>query len=87
MFMQLSKSLYTKGLQCVKALWLRKYKKEVLTPPDAAAEAIFETGNLVGDLACQLFPDGIEIPYDNTTLEDKIALTQELINQGQFEGR
>lgn len=81
--MQLSKSLYTRGLQCVKALWLRKYKKDVLTPPDASAQAIFETGNLVGDLACKLFPNGIEIPYENTSYDEKIALTQELINQGQ----
>ena len=93
--MHLSKSLYTRGLQCVKSLWLKKYKKDVLTPPDPSAQAIFETGNLVGDLACQLFPNGIEIPYEGTTYEDKIILTQDLINQGikhiyeatfQFEG-
>lgn len=81
--MYLSKSLYTRGIQCVKSLWLKKYKKEVLTLPDASAQAIFETGNLVGDLACQLFPNGVEVPYDGTTYEDKIILTQDLINQGQ----
>lgn len=80
--MNLSKSLYTRGLQCVKSLWLKKYKKDVLTPPDASAEAIFETGNEVGDLACQLFPNGVEIPYEGTTFEDKIIMTQDLINQG-----
>jgi len=78
----LSKSLYTRGLQCVKSLWLKKHKREVLTPPNVSAQAIFETGNLVGDLACQLFPNGVEIPYEGTTLEDKIILTQDLINQG-----
>ncbi|ADG93185.1 conserved hypothetical protein [Arcobacter nitrofigilis DSM 7299] len=61
--MNLSKSLYTKGIQCPKALWLKKYKKEVLTPPDEQALAIFETGNIVGALACQLFPEGREVPY------------------------
>lgn len=81
--MQLSKSLYTRGLQCVKSLWLKKYNKDVLTPPDERAEAIFENGNEVGDLACKLFPNGIEIPYENTTFDDKIALTQDLINSGQ----
>lgn len=80
--MNLSKSLYTRGLQCVKSLWLKKYKKEVLALPDASTEAIFETGNLVGDLACQLFPNGVEVPYEGTTFEDKIILTQDLINQG-----
>jgi len=53
--MNLSKSLYTKGIQCPKALWLKKYKPSVLTPPDKKAQAIFETGNEVGDLACSLF--------------------------------
>jgi len=43
--MNLSKSLYTKGIQCPKALWLKKYNKEVLTPPDDSALARFETRN------------------------------------------
>lgn len=80
--MNLSKSLYTRGLQCIKSLWLKKHKKDALTPPDASTQAIFETGNLVGDLACQLFPNGVEIPYEGTTFEDKIIMTQDLINQG-----
>lgn len=80
--MHLSKSLYTRGLQCQKSLWLKKYKKDVLTPPDASAQAIFERGNEVGDLACQLFPDGKEIPYENTTFDEKIALTQQWLDEG-----
>jgi len=52
--MNLSKSLYIRGLQCVKSLWLRKYNKDVLTTPVSSAEAISETGNEVGSLACQL---------------------------------
>lgn len=80
--MKLSKSLYTRGLQCQKSLWLKKHKKEVLTPPNSSAQAIFENGNIVGDLACKLFPNGVEIPYENTTFQDKITLTQDYINQG-----
>jgi hypothetical protein len=80
--MQLSKSLYVRGLQCKKALWLKKYKDEVLTPPDDSAKNIFETGNKVGDLACQLFPNGKEIPYENTTFDEKIVLTKQWIKEG-----
>lgn len=80
--MNLSKSLYTRGLQCTKSLWLKKYKKEVLTPPDAQAKAIFETGDRVGALACQLFPDGREIPFEGTSFDEKIALTQRWIDEG-----
>jgi len=62
----LSKSLYTKGLQCQKALWLKKYNKAVLTPPNTDR---FNQGNTVGGLACGLFPDGREIPFDGTTFK------------------
>jgi hypothetical protein len=78
----LSKSLYTRGLQCTKSLWLKKYKKDVLTPPDAATEAVFETGNKVGDLACKLFPNGKEASYDDTTFDEKIALTKQWMDEG-----
>jgi len=80
--MRLSKSLYTRGLQCVKSLWLKKYNKDILTPPDASAQAIFETGNKVGELACQLFPGGKEIPYEGVSFEGKIDLTKQWIEEG-----
>jgi hypothetical protein len=78
----LSKSLYTRGLQCVKSLWLKKYKSEVLTKPDAAQQAIFSTGDRVGELACTLFPKGKKIPFEDTTFEDKITLTNEYLKKG-----
>lgn len=79
--MQLSKSLYIRGLQCTKSLWLKKYKKDVLTPPDSSSEAIFETGNEVGALACGLFKGGKEVPYENTTFQEKTALTKKWIDE------
>ncbi|ADG93191.1 conserved hypothetical protein [Arcobacter nitrofigilis DSM 7299] len=79
--MNLSKSLYTKGIQCPKALWLKKYKPSVLTPPDDAALAIFETGNIVGDLACELFPDGREVPY-TTNYDEMISTTRKWLEEG-----
>lgn len=79
--MNLSKSLYTKGIQCQKALWLKKYNKEVLTPPDDSALARFETGNVVGDLACELFPNGVEIPY-TTNFDEMIKQTAKYIDDG-----
>ena len=82
MKISLSKSLYTKGLQCQKALWLKKYNKAVLTPPDDATMARFKEGNTVGDLACDLFPGGREIPFKGTTFSQKITLTQEWLNEG-----
>jgi hypothetical protein len=79
--MTLSKSLYTRAIQCSKSLWLKKYKPNVLTPPDASAKAVFETGNAVGELACQLFPDGEEVPFTRN-YDEMIATTKEYIDEG-----
>ena len=80
--MNLSKSLYTKAIQCPKALWLKKYKKEVLTPPDATAQARFETGDIVGDLACDLFPAGKEVIYDPNDFDGMVETTERWMDEG-----
>lgn len=63
--MNLPKSLYTKSIQCQKALWLKKYNKEVQTPPDEIALARFKTGNEVENLACELFPNYLSRECNN----------------------
>jgi len=79
--MKLSKSLYTRAIQCPKSLWLKKHKPEVLTPPDASAQAVFDTGNVVGELACDLFPDGVEVEFsrDYTQMAE---ITARLLEEG-----
>ena len=52
----LSKSRYTAFCQCPKNLWLKVYKPEE-APVDEGLQARFEQGNMVGDLAMQLFGD------------------------------
>lgn len=78
----LSKSLYIKGLQCHKALWLHKNRPELKSKPSAAQQSAFESGTDVGILAQQLFPDGIEVPYDGLTHAEQLSRTQELIADG-----
>jgi hypothetical protein len=78
----LTKSLYLRGLQCKKSLWLKTYHKDILKEPDDSALAIFATGDKVGKLACKLFPNGERISYDNTTREQRIKLTQQWISEG-----
>ena len=80
--LNLSKSLYTKGLQCKKSLWLKKYKPKVLSPPSDMTQSIFEQGNEVGDLACDLFPGGKEIPFNPDNFEEMKALTQSYLDEG-----
>jgi hypothetical protein len=80
--MNLSKSLYTRAIQCPKSLWLKKYKPELLTSPEATALARFETGNVVGDLACQLFTNGREVVYTPKDFDGMVEITKQWIEEG-----
>lgn len=78
--MNLSKSKYTRALQCPKMLWMDMNK------PDEAAEnldlqEIYERGNDVGDLARQYFGDYVLVGFDKG-LSSMIEETQEYINNG-----
>ena len=79
--MALSKSLYIRGLQCEKSLWLKKKKPEVLQAPDDGAQAVFDTGTSVGELACELFNGGERIEYTGD-FNAQMAKTKELIEHG-----
>lgn len=78
----LSKSLYIKGLQCHKALWLHKNRPKLKSKPSAAQQSAFENGTDVGILAQKLFHGGIEVPYDGLTHAEQLSRTQELIADG-----
>jgi len=80
--MNLSKSQYVRGQQCIKSLWLKKNNANVLTVADESAQVAFETGNIVGRYACKLFPGGEDIPFHGTTFQEKIELTQQHIKNG-----
>jgi len=80
--MTLSKSQYIRGLQCHKSLWLYKYKPELRDTPDSQTESAFETGYQVGDLAKELFPNGVEIEFDPKNFNGMITKTKELIKNG-----
>lgn len=78
MKLYLSKSLYCDGIQCPKKLWLRKNKPEVYDK-DYDNEAIFETGNAVGDLAMSLFGDVVEVAYGD---KSKMVAQTRLLLEG-----
>ncbi len=79
---KLSKSQYLRGLQCHKKLWLYRNRKDLLEEPDAAQQALFDTGTDVGLLAQQLFPGGEEIRFEEGNFDDKIQRTKDLIESG-----
>ena len=80
--MTLSKSQYIRGLQCHKSLWLHKNNPELKDKPDNQSESLFNTGHDVGELACQLFPNGVEIKFDSSNFDGMIQKTKELISNG-----
>lgn len=78
---RLSKSKYLNGLQCPKLLWTQFNHPERIPPPDAAQKHIFDTGHEVGDLAQQLYPDGIEVPMNRADLPATVRDTEALLNR------
>ena len=77
----LSKSQFTRGLQCHKSLWLLKNRPELRAEPDAALQARFDAGTEVGILAQQLFPGGTALEY-SSGISRNISTTQKLIASG-----
>jgi len=76
--MNLSKSQYMKGLQCPKALWLFKNRKDLAAEPGQRRLNLFATGHRVGDLAKRLFPGGAEVEYRQSDYQGMIDETAQL---------
>jgi len=74
----LSKSRYMKGLQCHKALWLVTHKPELREESEAATQA-FAQGHKVGELAQDIFPGGVLIPFDDLTFDEQLQRTQKAL--------
>ena len=80
----LSKSTFITGLQCEKALYLKKFQPKLADEIGLAKQNIFDVGNQVGLLAQNLFPGGVDAsPKDYTKLLEAIHYTQSLINNGE----
>ncbi|HKJ15175.1 MAG TPA: DUF2779 domain-containing protein [Desulfobulbales bacterium] len=77
----LSKSQFTRGLQCHKSLWLLKNRPQLRAEPDASLQARFDAGTGVGLLAQQLFPSGMALEY-GSGISQNISTTQKLIASG-----
>ena len=75
----LSKSKYLAGLQCSKLLWFSWNRREEIPAPDVQAQVIFDQGNEVGELARQLFPDGLEVEHAGISLARTLELTRQAL--------
>ncbi|MEK9727278.1 MAG: Dna2/Cas4 domain-containing protein, partial [Candidatus Margulisiibacteriota bacterium] len=84
--MLLTKSKYIQGVQCIKQLWLSSKDK---TPHDIDPfqEFIFKQGEMIGEYARNMYPNGILVS-ENFSFIEKINFTKELVKNKQtiFEG-
>ncbi|NLG10408.1 MAG: DUF2779 domain-containing protein [Coriobacteriaceae bacterium] len=80
--MNLSKSRYTRGVQCARMLWLNEHHPE-LFDDSVMNQAVLATGNEVGDLAMGYFGDFVEVPFDRNNMTGMIAKTQEYLEAGE----
>ena len=59
--LNISKSSFTRGLQCHKSLYLKKHHPDLEDPISESQQAIFDGGTDIGILAQQLFPGGVDL--------------------------
>lgn len=79
----LSKSTFMYGCQCVKRLWLNKYKPEERDPLDEKQQAIFQRGTDLGRVARELFPGGVDAsPPNSFQYQLAVVKTAQYIAEG-----
>lgn len=86
---RLSKTLYCKGKNCAKALWLHIHNPDVATPIDSYKRRLFDHGHNVGKRATQSYPDGILIDIPRENGEEALKKTNEILSTNPiaiFEG-
>jgi hypothetical protein len=77
----LSKSKYTRGMNCQKSLWLYVHKNEERLV-SISSQAVMTQGTSVGELACDYFPGGQMAVLDDYPGLQSAERTQEFIRQG-----
>ena len=75
----LSKSRFQYGLQCLKRLYLECYYHDLADPVDAGLQARFDTGNAVGEMARQRFPNGRLIEESHLEHDRAVGTTRALL--------
>ncbi len=79
--MNLSKTRYTRGIQCPKMLWMDAHMPEKFDD-SVLNEAILESGDNVGDLAMGYFGPFVEVSFDPRDFEGMARRTRALLADG-----
>ena len=75
----LSKSKYLVGLQCLKRLYLQCHRPELAGEVDEQQQAIFDQGKAVGIQAQKMFSEGVLLREDYFEHKEAVEHTKELI--------
>ena len=77
---RLSKSRYTAGLQCDRQLWWRVHERDAPElVPDAAMQAIFDSGTRVGRVAQERVPGGVLIDFPHYAISERLEATKQAL--------
>lgn len=79
---QLSKSLFLRGVQCLRQVWSVVHE-DTLEDPDIAAQSVIDNGIEVGALARTYVPDGVLVEGPHTDVGRLIAETRAAMDGGQ----
>jgi len=79
---RISKSQYLKGLQCPKALWFYRHRRDLYPEIPEAKQRLFDSGHEVGQLAQTYFQNGIEITEKYYQIDKAITATMRAVNNG-----
>ncbi|MGA2610709.1 MAG: DUF2779 domain-containing protein [Terriglobia bacterium] len=80
--MNLSKSRFMAGLQCLKRLYLQVHEPDLAGELDEASLAVIEQGQEVGLLAQKMFPGGVRIEAGHEELDKALELTAQVVAKG-----
>jgi len=75
----LTKSEYLLGLQCPKLLWNKKHNFVNFPKVSDVDKAKFKEGDLIGEFAKKLFPEGIDLSQEG--FKDNLSKTKELLEK------
>lgn len=79
----ISKSQFLMGVQCPKALWFYRHRRDLKAETDDAQQALFDQGNEIGHLAQTYFKGGTEVENEYWDIDGAIQKTEELIKAGK----
>ena len=78
----LSKTRFVAGTQCHLRLWYDTYARELASPADESLQAIFDTGQEVGELACRRYPGGHLVAHDHRHVREALDETRVVLDAG-----